>query len=197
VRDGRRSRDGAGAYCYLKFKYGYSCLLLFSCSLLAQLIDSLDDPDGDPHRVHSVFRAAMGMAMDKDSKSDNSGGVGFAGLERPKSSLLSGAASFAGGAKANDGAGAGAGAGAGVGVGVGNGNGNGRRGSGGGGGAVGTAAVNRQMEVLKLRELRLTSAEDVVAQFLEASDGYHKVAKRLIDQKRENLMLWGNDVSDI
>jgi hypothetical protein len=121
------------------------------------------------------------MALGNDLNSVSYGGSGGGGGggggggsdKTTRSSLLSGAASFAGSAKSNSNSIA---------------------------GTVGTAAVTsagRQMEVLKLRELRLTNSEDVVEKFKEASDGYHKVAKRLIDQKRENLMLWGNDVSDI
>jgi hypothetical protein len=48
------------------------------------------------------------------------------------------------------------------------------------------------IEALKIRESKLYHAEDVIAKFLEAADGYHRVSKKLIDQKSESRKLWGS-----
>lgn len=48
------------------------------------------------------------------------------------------------------------------------------------------------IEALKIRESKLYHTEDVIAKFLEAADGYHRVSKKLIDQKSESRRLWGS-----
>jgi ankyrin repeat protein len=48
------------------------------------------------------------------------------------------------------------------------------------------------IDALKLREQKLYRAEDIVAKFLEAADGYHGVSKKLIEQKTESKRLWGS-----
>jgi hypothetical protein len=49
------------------------------------------------------------------------------------------------------------------------------------------------VEALKLRDSKLNKAEDTATKFLEASDGYHRIAKKLIDQKVSNSRVWGGN----
>lgn len=66
--------------------------------------------------------------------------------------------------------------------------------------ATPTASINANMtrsgdmliDALKLREAKLYRAEDVIAKFNEAADGYHRVSKKLIEQKTESRRLWGS-----
>ena len=50
------------------------------------------------------------------------------------------------------------------------------------------------IEAIKRREEKLTKAENLTAKFLEASDGYHRIAKKLIEQKIASNRLWGLNI---
>mmetsp|Transcript_24130 Transcript_24130/g.24718 ORF Transcript_24130/g.24718 Transcript_24130/m.24718 type:complete len:810 (+) Transcript_24130:123-2552(+) len=50
------------------------------------------------------------------------------------------------------------------------------------------------IEAIKRREEKLTRAENLTMKFLEASDGYHRIAKKLIQQKNASNRLWGLNI---
>jgi ankyrin repeat protein len=47
------------------------------------------------------------------------------------------------------------------------------------------------IDAIRLRDDSLTSAEHLANKFLEAADGYHRIAKKLIEEKIANNRLWG------
>lgn len=57
----------------------------------------------------------------------------------------------------------------------------------------GRRQVAATVEALKLRDSKLNRAEDTATKFLEASDGYHRIAKKLIEQKMSNSRVWGGN----
>jgi hypothetical protein len=59
--------------------------------------------------------------------------------------------------------------------------------------AVATAG-EELIEAIKRREEKLTKAENLTMKLLEASDGYHRIAKKLIQQKTNSNRLWGLNI---
>jgi ankyrin repeat protein len=116
---------------------------------IEELIDSLDDPDGDPSGFHASIRETANLTKELDNVNKFS----FSGKIQAKPPT----------------------------------------------GKPGMSSVSKTteslVEVLRLRESRLFRAEDIMAKFLEAADGYHRISKRLIEQKLENNRLWGSNSS--
>ncbi|CAE7536476.1 ANKRD52 [Symbiodinium microadriaticum] len=50
------------------------------------------------------------------------------------------------------------------------------------------------IDAIRRREEKLTRAENLTMKFLEASDGYHRIAKKLIQQKTASNRLWGLNI---
>eukprot|EP01038_Epipyxis_sp_PR26KG_P004781 gene4781-6706_t len=124
---------------------------------IEDLIDSLDDPEGDPNAFLSSVRQTKSLTRGLDTVVANGIANATNNSRSNKSSLL-----------------------------LTNNNNSGNSPT-----IVPIKSNQSQIEVLKLRESRLHRTEDTIAKFLEAGDGYHRISKKLIEQKTASTRLWG------
>eukprot|EP01032_Pedospumella_encystans_P013468 gene13468-15505_t len=169
---------------------------------LEDLVDALDDPEGDPNSYQASLRETAGLARNLDAimiggpspTSNHKGGDtgSAAGDVAPKSRSafsfkFSSKSSSSNKAETE------------------------KRLSAGGGakhagpqpspsrksakevaaGSSSNGSTEALLTALKLRDAKLQRAQDIVAKFLEASEGYQKVSKKLVEQKQASNRLWG------
>ena len=131
---------------------------------LSDLVDALDDPDGDSASFQQSIRETMALTRGLDALNGSSGGSGkektTSGSSPQKSSSRPpsiSASSSAGGV----------------------------------GGATDASGDETLISAIKLRRTKLSRSEDMAAKFLESAEQYHRVAKRLVEQKQSQNRLWG------
>jgi hypothetical protein len=151
---------------------------------IGDLIEALDDPHGDPHGINAALRSARlgGMSLGEDSgmsaQSPMNMNMSSMSMKSPSSGVMTTPErrkSATPGSSRGD------------------------RGGGGGGGGLETrmtVAIQGEelIEAIKRREEKLSKSENLTAKFLEASDGYHRIAKKLIEQKIASNRLWGLNI---
>jgi hypothetical protein len=146
---------------------------------IGDLIAALDDPHGDPHGVHAALRSAClgGMSLDDAHQSagmspmkSSTGGSGSSVMTPDRRSSTPSTPSSGGRGRAGTSA------------------------SGLESRMTVAIAGEELIEAIKRREEKLSKAENLTAKFLEASDGYHRIAKKLIEQKIASNRLWGLNI---
>lgn len=143
---------------------------------IGDLIEALDDPHGDPHGINAALRSAqmggVGLGLGEEVGGVSSVNMSSMSMKSPSSSPDKHKPSTPGSAS--------------------------RRRSTPGGGLESRMTVAIQgeelIEAIKLREEKLSKSENLTAKFLEASDGYHRIAKKLIEQKIASNRLWGLNI---
>ena len=162
---------------------------------IGDLIEALDDPHGDPHGINAALRSARlgGMQLGGDLSSPSTMNMNNSMSMNLKSPSSSSSSSYSSSSimttperrKSTSG-------------GTPNSRGVPGTGSSGGSGLESRMTVAIQgeelIEAIKRREEKLSKSENLTAKFLEASDGYHRIAKKLIEQKIASNRLWGLNI---
>jgi hypothetical protein len=151
---------------------------------IGDLIEALDDPHGDPHGINAALRSARlgGMSLNGDPTS------GLSMMSSPSTPNLKSSSSVMSTPERRKSTNPGTPSSAN----------NKTSNSAGGSGLESRMTVAIQgeelIEAIKRREEKLTKSENLTAKFLEASDGYHRIAKKLIEQKIASNRLWGLNI---
>jgi hypothetical protein len=152
---------------------------------IGDLIEALDDPHGDPHGINAALRSARlgGMGLGDAGRDVSSPSP----MNMGSSMSMKSPASMSTPERRKSGSGMGTPSSA--------------RQDRNGGGGTGlesrmTVAIQGEelIEAIRRREEKLSKAENLTAKFLEASDGYHRIAKKLIEQKIASNRLWGLNI---
>lgn len=146
---------------------------------IGDLIEALDDPHGDPHGINAALRSARlgGMNLNSDPYQQSSHNLSPASAVHSPMNTKSSSSIMKTPER--------------------------RKSTASGGGSAGPGLESRMtvaiqgeelIEAIKRREEKLSKSENLTAKFLEASDGYHRIAKKLIEQKIASNRLWGLNI---